>query len=137
MLDSWTRYRVNSQDGESAAGLVAALAEHGLVLLYGVTSSDDLLRLANSIAAIVPHRDSDTSGLTTIADTGRQVRSGFAGFSACALNPHTDRSGIAHPPALLMMACGQPASSGGECVVSTEKRSMTTLSNLIPEPQRL
>lgn len=56
-------------------------------------------------------------GLTTIADIGGQVRSGFAGFSACALNPHTDRSGIVNPPALLMMACGQPATTGGECVV--------------------
>jgi len=116
-MEVWTRYRVNSQDGETVTGLVAALAEHGFGLLDGVTNSDDLLRLAYSIAAIVPHRDGDAAGLTTIADVGGQVRSGFAGFSACALNPHTDRSGIAHPPALLMMACGQPASSGGECVV--------------------
>jgi alpha-ketoglutarate-dependent taurine dioxygenase len=96
---------------------VETLAEHGFVLLDGVTSRNDLLRLAHSIATIVPHRDSDASGLTTIADLGCQVRSGFAGFSACALNPHTDRSGTVSPPALLMMVCGQPATSGGECVV--------------------
>lgn len=117
MLDSWTWYRVNSQDREMATGLVAELAAHGLVLLDDVTSTDHLLRLAHSIATIVPHRDSDASGLTTIADVGGHLRSGFAGFSACALNPHTDRSGIANPPTLLMMACEQPASSGGECVV--------------------
>jgi alpha-ketoglutarate-dependent taurine dioxygenase len=115
MRDSWTRYRVNSQDEGTTTGLVAALAEHGLVLLDGVTASDDLLRLAHSIAMIMPHRDSDTAGLTTIAEVGGKIRSGFVGFSACALNPHTDRSGIAHPPALLMMSCGQPASTGGEC----------------------
>src|SRR5690242_14985638 len=67
MLDSWTRYRVSSQDEERAAGLVAQLAAHGLVLLDDVTSADHLLRLAHSIATIVPHRDSDASGLTTIA----------------------------------------------------------------------
>jgi len=117
MLDLWTRYRVNGQDGETATGLVAELAVHGLVLLDDVNSTDHLLRLARSIATVVPHRDSDASGLTTIADIGGQVRSEFAGFSACELNPHTDRSGIANPPALLMMACGRPASSGGECVV--------------------
>lgn len=117
MLDSWTWYRVNSQDEDTVTGLVAALAEHGVVLLDGVTSREDLLRLAHSIATIVPHRDSDAAGLTTIADIGGQVRSGFAGFSACALNPHTDRSGIANQPALLVMSCGQPATSGGECVV--------------------
>lgn len=117
MLDSWTRYRVNSQDEGRAAGLAVELAAHGLVLLDDVTSADHLLRLAHSIATIVPHRDSDASGLTTIADIGGQMRSGFAGFSACALNPHTDRSGTVNPPALPMMACGQPASTGGECVV--------------------
>lgn len=50
-------------------------------------SADDLLHLARSIATIVPHRDSDAAGLTT------------------------------SPPVLLMMSCGQPANSGGECVV--------------------
>lgn len=127
MFDSWTRYCANSQDGERTTGLVAALTERGLVLLDGVTTSDDLLRLAYSIATIVPHRDSDTSGLTTIADIGGQVRSGFAGFSTCALNPHTDRSGTVNPPALLMMACGQPPSNGGECVVIDGKAVYDTL----------
>jgi len=124
MLDSWRWYHANGEDGETATGLVAALAEHGLVLLDSVTDSADLLRLAQSIATIVSHRDSDAAGLTTIADVGGQVRSGFAGFSACALNPHTDRSGTAHPPALLMMVCGQPASSGGECVVIDGKAGL-------------
>lgn len=115
--DSWMRCRVSgSQGADAASELVPALAEHGLVLLDGVSGPDDLLRLTRSIAAIVPHRDSDAAGLTTIADVGGQMRSGFAGFSACALNPHTDRSGVANPPVLLMMSCGQPASSGGECV---------------------
>lgn len=117
MLDPGARYRVNSRDAYTATGLVTALAEHGLVLLDGVTNPDDLLRLAHSIATIVPHRDSDAAGLTIIANVGGRVGRGFAGFSACALNPHTDRSGIANPPILLMMSCGQPASSGGECVV--------------------
>jgi hypothetical protein len=133
MLDSWTRYRVNSQNGEMATGLVAELAAHGLVLLDDVTSADHLLRLAHSIATIVPHRDSDASGLTTIADIGGQVRSGFAGFSACALNPHTDRSGIVNPPALLMMTCKQPASTGGECVVVDGKAVYDNLAEYHPK----
>jgi alpha-ketoglutarate-dependent taurine dioxygenase len=110
------------------------LSEYGLVLLDGVTDSADLLRLANTIATIVPHRDSDSVGLTTIADLGaRRVRSGLAGFSACALNPHTDRSGIAGPPALLMMSCGQPASSGGECTVIDGKAVFDDLAESQPE----
>lgn len=117
MYDSWTRYHVSCLDEDAADGLVAGLAEHGLVLIDSVVDQDDLLRLARVIATIVPHRDGDAAGLTTITDVGGRVRSGFAGFSACALNPHTDGSGIADPPVLLMMSCGRPASSGGECVV--------------------
>ncbi|MGB3441188.1 MAG: TauD/TfdA family dioxygenase [Actinophytocola sp.] len=133
MLDSRTRHRVNSQDVEMAPGLVVELAAHGLVLFDDVTSADHLLRLARSIATIVPHRDSDASGVTTIADVGGQMRSGFAGFSACALNPHTDRSGIVNPPALLMMACGQPASTGGECVVIDGKAVYDDLAESHPK----
>jgi hypothetical protein len=117
MPDSWTWQRTSTDGEDSATGLVPALAAQGFVLLDDMAGPDDLLRLAGSIAAVMPHRDSDPAGLTTIADAGGRVRSGFAGFSACALNAHTDRSGMAHPPILLLMTCGQPASSGGECVV--------------------
>ncbi|MCT2587680.1 TauD/TfdA family dioxygenase [Actinophytocola gossypii] len=115
---SWTKYRANWNEGsDAAAELVPALAEHGIVLLDGLHGPHDLLQLARAVAEIVPHRDSDAAGITTIADMGGHVRSGFAGFTARALQPHTDRSGVADPPALLMMSCGQPAASGGECVV--------------------
>jgi len=124
---------VNGQDEDTAAQLVPALSEHGLVLLNGVSNSDDLLRLAHSIATIVPHRDRDTAGLTTIADNGTQARSGFAGFSACALNPHTDRSGIANPPILLMMSCEQRARRGGECVVIDGKAIYDDLAESNPQ----
>lgn len=117
MYDSWTRYRVSGLDEDAAAGLVTGLAEHGLVPIDGLVDQDDLLRLARAIATIVLSRDSDAAGLATIAEVGGRVRSGFVGFSACALNPHTDGSGIADPPVLLMVSCGRPASSGGECVV--------------------
>lgn len=133
MPHSWTWYRVNSKDKHTVTGLVAALAQRSLVLLDGVNSRDDLLRLARSIATVVPHRDGDATGLTTIADVGGQVRSGFAGFSACALNPHTDRSGIASPPALLMMSCGRPATSGGECVVIDGKAVYDDLAESSPK----
>jgi len=127
------QYRVSSQDEHATAGLASALAERGLVLLDGVSNPEDFLRLADSIATIVPHRDSDAAGLTTIADVGRQVRSGFAGFSACALNSHTDRSEVANPPILLMMSCGQPASSGGECVLIDGKAVYDDLAEPNPE----
>lgn len=133
MRDSWTRYHVNCQDEHTVAGLVSALAECGFVLFYGVINSGHLLRLAHSIATIVPHRDSDAAGLTAITDVGGHARSGFAGFSARALDPHTDRSGVADPPVLLMMSCGQPASSGGECVLVDGKAVYNDLAESSPE----
>lgn len=112
VLDSPECYRIG------AHGVPAALAEHGLALVEGLADSSGLLRLAESIGTVVPHRDSGADGVTTIADLGgERVQSGFAGFGACALNPHTDRSGVDHPPVLLMTSCGQPAGTGGECVL--------------------
>ncbi|OLF06239.1 hypothetical protein BLA60_33055 [Actinophytocola xinjiangensis] len=116
--ESWTRYRVGGDRSTDAASeLAPALAQQGLVLIDDLRGGNDLLRLARSLTTVTPHRDSDAAGLTTITDVGGPVRRGFAGFSACALNPHTDRSGVANPPGLLMMSCGQPANLGGECVV--------------------
>jgi hypothetical protein len=47
-------------DDESA--VVGALSRHGLVLVEGLAESADVLRLARSVATVVPHRDS-ASGL--------------------------------------------------------------------------
>ncbi|WP_158073508.1 TauD/TfdA family dioxygenase [Actinophytocola xanthii] len=113
--------------------LTAVLVERGLAMFDGVASKEDLLRLARSIATIVPHRDSDSTGITAIADVGSQVRSGFAGFTTSALNPHTDRSGIDRPPALLLMSCQQPATRGGECVVIDGKSVYDDLASTNPE----
>ncbi len=101
----------------ASAELGALLAETGLVLVDDVAGPAGLLALASGLATIVPHRDSDVAGLTTITDLGGGGGFGRAGFTRCALDPHTDRSGAAYPPALLMMSCGQPAARGGDCVV--------------------
>lgn len=93
-----------------------ALAHHGLALVAGLTSSADLADLAQTIGHVVPHRDSDPDGITTITDHNAQ-RPGFTGFTNRALQPHTDRSSIPHPPGLLLTSCGQPATSGGDCIL--------------------
>lgn len=112
VLDSLERYRVEVHE------VLTVLAERGLALVEGLADSSDLLRLAESIGTVVPHRDSGADGITTIADLGAErLQSGFAGFSACALDPHTDRSGVDQPPVLLMTSCGKPAVTGGECVL--------------------
>ncbi len=122
-------YRVDAD----SANLVELITEQGLAVVGGLERPQDLLRLARSIAIVVPHRDSGPDGVTTIADLGESiVRSGFAGFSACALNPHTDRSGVPHPPALLM-SCTQAATSGGECVLIDGQAVYDDLAESEPE----
>ncbi|MGZ3141249.1 hypothetical protein ACVDFE_04430 [Lentzea chajnantorensis] len=66
-------YRVNADSTD----LVGLIAERGLAVVDGLDGPEDLLRLAQSIAVVVPHRDSGPDGVTTIADLGESVvRSG-------------------------------------------------------------
>lgn len=128
------RYYVKSHGACRATDLVSALAECGFAVFDGVVDSVDLIRLTRSIGTVVPHRDSDPDGVTTIADLGGEhVGTGLAGFSARALNPHTDRSGIANPPALLAMSCMQAAASGGECVIVDGKAVYEDLAATEPD----
>lgn len=118
-------------DDESA--VVGALSRHGLVLVEGLADSADLLRLARSVATVVPHRDSASDGVTTLVDLGSEQNGAFAGFSSCALAPHTDRSGVANPPALLVLGCSQPATSGGQCVLIDGQAVYDTLADTAPD----
>ena len=115
-------------------GLVGALRQGGFALLDGVPDADALLTVAKSIGVVVPHRDSRTDGVTVLADRGMGAdRGGFAGFGREELVPHTDRSGIARPPGLLMMACAQPAQQGGACVVADSSAVYADLAENEPE----
>jgi len=110
--------RVDVRQPGSVARLVRALSHGGFALLDGVLDARALLKATRSIATVVPHRDSRPDGVTVLTDRGSgSTRRGFVGFGRCELMPHTDRSGMAHPPALLMMACDQLADTGGESAV--------------------
>ncbi|GGM48168.1 hypothetical protein GCM10012275_19020 [Longimycelium tulufanense] len=131
-MTNFDLYRVDIRAGEGLAALVATLAEHGFALITGVSEADTLLRLARSLATIVPHRDSAANGITTIADLGTPG-AGFLGFSSRELAPHTDRSSVDKPPGLLMMGCAQPAASGGQCVVVDGKAVYDDLAETAPD----
>jgi alpha-ketoglutarate-dependent taurine dioxygenase len=134
MLNTLVPYHVAVRMGSAVADLAAMLGRHGLASFDGLACEGDLLRLAQSIATVVPHRDSDADGVTTISNLGSATtRSGFAGFGAAALEPHTDRSGVVHPPGLLMMSCGRPAPSGGECVLIDGKSVFDDLAESQPD----
>lgn len=77
-----------------------------------------LVELTCTVGTVVDHRDSDSSGVTTIADRldAQSAPKGFAAFTREALAPHTDSSATPMPPHLVLMSCAQAASVGGECV---------------------
>ncbi len=92
------------------------------------------MTLSASLGAIIAHRDSDDDGVTTLENRGRLgQRLGFEGFGAGALAPHTDRSGVIDPPALLLVVCGRTSASGGECLAIDGRRVYTDLAASAPE----
>ncbi|MFD1149836.1 TauD/TfdA family dioxygenase [Saccharothrix hoggarensis] len=118
---------------DDQAAVVSALTHHGLALVEGLADSTHLRRVTRSFATVVPHRDSASDGVTTLVDLGSDRNGAFAGFSSCALAPHTDRSGVANPPALLVLGCSQPATSGGQCVLIDGQAVYDTLADTAPD----
>lgn len=95
------------------------LCRHGLVPLRGLASRDDVLAFARRIMTLIPHRDSDGDGLTSIRDIGTTAhKEGFAGLGSGELRAHTERSSIPDPPRLMLFVCQQPASNGGEVLLA-------------------
>ena len=102
--------------GSSLAEVRADLASTGVALLAGVPGPAALLRLAEALGTAVPHRDSGPDGVTVIEDRGA-AGGAWAGFSRQGLHPHTDRSGVASPPGLVLTVCGREPVSGGEALL--------------------
>lgn len=94
--------------------VLADLARLGAALIDEVPGPAALIGLACSIGTVVPHPDSDPDGVTAIEDRGGST---VLGFTRCALSPHTDRSGVAVPPGLLLTMCGREPLSGGESLI--------------------
>ncbi|MGO1056960.1 TauD/TfdA family dioxygenase [Crossiella sp. CA198] len=132
MNDPCLSYKVRP----SEPGLVRVLAKHGLALVDGVGSQVELLKMARTLMTVTQHRDSGPDGVTTLVDRGADPGSGFTGFSSRALRPHTDRSGVAYPPALLMLSCSQPAVRGGQSLLIDGQAVYDDLAETEPDALR-
>ncbi|MDQ3152982.1 MAG: TauD/TfdA family dioxygenase [Actinomycetota bacterium] len=117
MQDHIEHYRVDLCAPDVDVKLASALTERGIALLDGISDAGSLLHLVRRFAVVVPHHHSAADGVTTLVDRGVTARSGLHGFTARALSPHTDGAGLDDPPAVLLMTCRQPATSGGECLL--------------------
>ncbi|GGR34835.1 hypothetical protein GCM10010251_58820 [Streptomyces aurantiogriseus] len=117
--DVFVRNRVDLTVPGAEEKIAGRLRDTGLVTVDGLASRTAVLAFATRIMNLVPHRDSDPDGLTTIRDTRRDAhRAGFAGFGNGPLEPHTERSGTPNPPRLMLLVCGQAAVTGGECLLT-------------------
>jgi TfdA family taurine catabolism dioxygenase TauD len=114
--------------------LISRLAQRGVATFDRVEGSSALLRLARSLGDIVPHRDSDPRGVTTLQPTesDSSPRHGYLGFSSRELFPHTDGSSIASPPPLVMFACSQPAPQGGHTMLVDARALWQRLTVTVP-----
>lgn len=105
----------------------------GLVVFSGIDGPQRLLEVADAVMHVVAHPDSDARRLTTLTDLGPAGDlPNAAGFSRRELLPHTDRSGIPDPPALLMTTCAAPSVTGGTCLLVDGEAVHDDLSRTAP-----
>ncbi|WP_433521598.1 TauD/TfdA family dioxygenase [Nocardia pseudovaccinii] len=117
-----------------AAGIASGLVAEGFVRFDRVRTRAQLVTLGASLGRIVAHRDSDADGVTILQDRGGFAhRIGFEGFGTGALAPHTDRSGVTDPPALLLVVCGHKGTSGGECIAVDGDAVYHDLADVAPQ----
>lgn len=92
------------------------LRRSGLALIHGRGGGQELVRLGRQLGEIVPHRDSGDGGVTIIEDRGAH-QPGLDGFTQLALRPHTDRSSLVSPPALVITLCANESTTGGSALL--------------------
>ena len=118
------RFHVNIERGPAV--ILARLADHGLVTFNGLTSRQELVEFARTLGTIYQHRDSQGDGVTVVADQSAQG-DGYLGLTNSALTLHTDRSGVAAPPGLIILYCEHQAEDGGLSTFTDGSRVYATL----------
>jgi alpha-ketoglutarate-dependent taurine dioxygenase len=114
--------------------VTAAIERVGLAIVDGIKHESDVLQLAQRLGRIYRHRDSEASGLTRISNKMQESdRAGYDGFTGKALFPHTDRSCVPMPPALLIQVCAKQNARGGTTTLVDGRRMMGALKGQFPE----
>jgi alpha-ketoglutarate-dependent taurine dioxygenase len=118
VTETFEQFRVDVSAPGSGQAMAAALRERGLVTFEGVSDRRSVHQLANAMMRVWHHRDAESDGVTVIRDRGEVAKTpGQAGFGTRPLDVHTESSGTEAPPELMLMACGEVAASGGDCLL--------------------
>ncbi|MFD5307949.1 TauD/TfdA family dioxygenase [Streptomyces ardesiacus] len=128
---SLTLFEAHVTPADTGSGRTSTVMEllrtRGITTFEGLDTRAKVLAFAQQAMTLVPHRDSDSDGLTTIRDRGvASRRPGLAGLGTGELLAHTERSSLPRPPRLMLLVCQQPATSGGD-VLLTDGRALHAL----------
>jgi alpha-ketoglutarate-dependent taurine dioxygenase len=127
-------HRVDVTSAQADALVADRLRDSGLVILDGLFGRRAVRAFAARFLTVVPHRDSDPDGLTTIRDTRRHgLRPGFAGFGRDELAPHTEGTALPVPPRLMLLVCEREADWGGQSLLTDGRAVHADLSARYPE----
>lgn len=97
--------------------VLADLARTGLSRVRTTPGPTQVIALTHALGATpVEHPDGGPDCVTVIEDRAAR-RAALAGFTRSSLSPHTDRSGTADPPDVLLTVCGREPTSGGESIL--------------------
>jgi alpha-ketoglutarate-dependent taurine dioxygenase len=134
-MDALHAHHVDILDPARQQRAISLLREHGLVAFTGITDRAALVKAARSMMSIRPHRDAGPDGVTVITDVQTE-KPGFAAFTDAELMPHTDGTSLPDPPGLLVLACQQPASQGGNTLLADAARVTAALARQHPDAFR-
>lgn len=137
MPDIFLTYYVDIHQPGKRAQVTRQLNDHGLVTFNGIRDRASLAAAARLVMTVRPHRDAAIDGVTVITSSGDALPPpGYAGFTSTELSPHTEGSSVSSPPALVMLACLEPAVDGGESDVVDGRRVFMTLADVAPDALR-
>jgi alpha-ketoglutarate-dependent taurine dioxygenase len=131
-MDALAPCQVTIHDPRFRQHLLSQLREQGIVTISGVHDRAALLALARRLLQPRPHRDAGPDGVTVITAENPTAAPGYAAFTNYALVPHTDGSGQARPPGLLVLSCLRAAPRGGETTVADGQEIAATLATSRP-----
>jgi alpha-ketoglutarate-dependent taurine dioxygenase len=118
MADGLDTTPINLHKAGAVDRISHGLRVHGVAVFAGVKDRAEALGFARSLVTVVPHRDSDRDGITTVAQRDDVAgAAGFAGFSDRELPPHTEGSALVRPPRVLILICARPARVGGHTIL--------------------
>jgi len=134
-MDTFRAYHADILDPAQQFRVIAMLREHGLVTFTGITDRAALASAARELMSIRPHCDAGPDGVTVITDT-QTTDPGYAAFTDAELIPHTDGTSLPNPPGLLLLACQEPATQGGNTLLADAARITATLAGQHPAALR-